>query len=88
VWLICRSTLRNSGSDADGFVTQTKCWNQSINISQLIQPDGLYLKIVPGGAPLVRRLAFFRGKIVRGETKLPLTLMNTEVFLTLRFFVP
>ena len=35
--------------------------------------------IVPGGAHVVRRLlAFFRGKIVRGETKIPPALMHTQ----------
>jgi hypothetical protein len=37
--------MSNIGSDLDGFVTETKRSNQSINISQLIQPDGWYLKV-------------------------------------------
>jgi hypothetical protein len=47
--------MGNTGSDADGFVKETKCSNQSINISMLIQPGGC-LKIMPGGAPLVRKI--------------------------------
>ena len=77
VWLVCPSTMSKTGSKADDFVIEKICSNHSINISQLIQPYGWYLKTVSGGAPLVRRwLAFFRVKIIRGGTKIPLALMH------------
>ena len=82
LWLLYPSTMSSTGSDADGFVTEKYCSNQSINISQLIEPDGWYLNTVPGEAPLVRRwFVFLSRKIIRGGTKIPVALKHTTTLI-------
>lgn len=72
----CPSKMSNTGCEADGFATETKCSHQSMNMSYLIQPEGtwrLCLRSSSGemiGIPSVQ-------KLIRDETKLPVAFVYT-----------
>jgi len=77
VWSKCPSKMSNTRCEWDGFATETKCSHQSIIISVLIKPDGIWSLCLGSssgemmiGIPSVQ-------KFIRDEIKLPVALVHT-----------
>jgi len=61
------------------FFTETQYSNRSVSTSHRIQPDGWHVIVLERSYGLGRWFRFFRGKIVRDESKISVACSDTAV---------